>query len=793
MSASNSEQDNKVPDKIKLFFDVSGSVCDNRLYWEIATTVFNNYHQDVSTIYIWGDELKKITKELFIETFLSKKFGNMPDTKPNDIATYLVSRKYGLAEGQTVVIVTDGRISQALVENTERLLGDLTFDNVECYIGVSGNANESIAIPFTRRGKKSLTKISDFSGDRTYESNEEIKALIYNLDAITLKTFEENFDVIERSLITALMGLSGNQKIADDLIRTKNRIAKELAIRDKDATIDELLMAALEQKDFDRSFSLLKSINDGYLKDDIGMELSKKFDYLINIASKGLKGQFDMYAIKSQRVQVAPQAVKVPVAEPPEESAIPKGLEDCPISFDKYTAQIIVNKGEPILRGLDKTIVDDVISQPLRLLNYPEIVQRIMRRISNWIGISSGIKTGDKNPFTRETISSVIPLGKCQQNVKCANWGLADLFFGDKLVGNPQMYFAAIWYLITNGILPWLSDISEQVGDTLIYRLKTTKTRASLCGLPQMVGTIIPTSCAVWFSVVSCLMEQLTDRDTLRFQVFNIEPLLAIIRLLDYPIVPSVLNQVNRTRVMLSMLQMVKKNSCEFRSNIVALSRNSYPVNFANIGEDVKKVEMVPPYVPLETLASPIQIQAILTRFPEYFKSLTIDELTWIANLVNPNKSAKDIVLPPKFTPPIVKCVPRWGYDVNDMTSEITQINPRTFRPFYNVKEEKWETYYRREYKIKGLIFSGNAKYLAFYQKYSRWANQDEFIVYCYNRYECSPLPEATVIWFNDINQSYELIRKIITKQKLTPADVIAKLKESCPIPERLSKEYKQS
>ena len=33
----------------------------------------------------------------------------------------------------------------------------------------------------------------------------------------------------------------------------------------------------------------------------------------------------------------------------------------------------------------------------------------------------------------------------------------------------------------------------------------------------------------------------------------------------------------------------------------------------------------------------------------------------------------------------------------------------------------------------------------------------------------------------------------LITKQKLTPADVIAKLKESCPIPKRLSKEYKQS
>ena len=795
-------------DKIKgvecvyFYIDVSGSTQGKEKYWALVKDKYEEYKALIKGVFVWGSELKIISKEAFEANYLSKQFGYMPATKPEDIAMNLVSTKFGTAQGEIVVILTDGEVPQGSVNMTTDILSKLCLVKlplykVVCCIGDTGRANESVAAPFTRLAKTSLTVISDNRGMRSYLVTEETRNVLFNLDGLTLEIFKNKFEEIERALVTALMGLGGNKEIADGLIRAKNRLAKELAKSSKDSDLDALLIESLKGNQFDASLQVFKTnLNDVYFKDDIGMEISRKFDYLINIASTGLLGQFDMDTIKSRRVQAAPLAKKEAVPVPPEGDAVPKGLQECPIFLDKLTAQIMIKEGSPILKGLDKAIIDDIINQPLRILNYPEIVKQLISRLSNSISIISGIKAGDQNPLTREPIDAVIPLGKCQQNVNCANWALAKLFFGDKLVGNSQMYFAVIWYLIKIGKIPWLSDIAEQVGDTLVYRLETTKTRASLCGLPQMVGTIIPTSCAVWFSVVSCLMNQPTDCDTSRFQIFNIEPLLAMIQLLDYPTSPQMFNQITRIRVMMTMLSMCKQNDKEFRSKIYALYRNCYCLNIANVGQDIK--EIVIPYIPLDGVAKPEQVEQVLAQFPEYFKELSINELVWIASLVSPQYSASDIKLPCTETKavPAVQC--EWKYPA-DCERVVVEISPKTMRPYYWVKVDKkaepWLKQFYSKFKLPyaSRVFSGDTKYMNFYQKYRRWPNKDEFILFCYNRYclgnGIGSLPSLMIVWFQDINASYDPIRVMIEAEKLTVDNVIERFNSSCKISDRTGKE----
>jgi hypothetical protein len=48
------------------------------------------------------------------------------------------------------------------------------------------------------------------------------------------------------------------------------------------------------------------------------------------------------------------------------------------------------------------------------------------------------------------------------------------------------------------------------------------------------LSTKLPTDIAIWYVVNSGWLNQPTDRDTLRFHIFNIKPLLDIVELLEY-------------------------------------------------------------------------------------------------------------------------------------------------------------------------------------------------------------------------------------------------------------------
>jgi hypothetical protein len=51
------------------------------------------------------------------------------------------------------------------------------------------------------------------------------------------------------------------------------------------------------------------------------------------------------------------------------------------------------------------------------------------------------------------------------------------------------MYYAVIWHLIKEGEIEYLKDIEKNSTEHLIYRLKNSKTYASMCGQAQFVTT----------------------------------------------------------------------------------------------------------------------------------------------------------------------------------------------------------------------------------------------------------------------------------------------------------------
>ena len=102
---------------------------------------------------------------------------------------------------------------------------------------------------------------------------------------------------------------------------------------------------------------------------------------------------------------------------------------------------------------------------------------------------------------------------------------------------------------------------------------------ASLCGLAQFVTTEINSDLAVWYCVNSGFLNQPTDRDTFRFHVYNMKPLIDITKALNYPIDKGVDNHLARTKSLLSTLAGYKKLSGSqkksFKEAIRCLYQNS--------------------------------------------------------------------------------------------------------------------------------------------------------------------------------------------------------------------------
>jgi hypothetical protein len=217
----------------------------------------------------------------------------------------------------------------------------------------------------------------------------------------------------------------------------------------------------------------------------------------------------------------AKNAVEAKVDKEIETIDLSKNLIECPIIMDEDVPQIMVDECEPLLLGVEKNIVDDISACPLRLLNYPELRAKFKSRLSNFMGVKYGDKML-KNPFTQNRLLGSIPLGSHSSHIKVGNFTLAKMISGGKILGNLNMYYAVVWYLIHEGEIEYLKDIKANVSEHLVYRLKNTKTMASLCGQAQFVTTEIDSDVAVWYCVNSGFLNQPTDRDTFRFHYYNL-------------------------------------------------------------------------------------------------------------------------------------------------------------------------------------------------------------------------------------------------------------------------------
>ena len=783
-----------------LYIDVSGSVSKFTDYWSNVENVFNNLNEQnkINKIFIWDSSIKEVTKEE-LKSFIQRTYGG-GGTDPELIAKSLITNKIH----SNVVIFTDGDVSDHSVSRVDALLHTHDLDNIECYIISKSTCNLSVTCPFTRNNNSRVHWKTSYTNLTTQIYEKLDPTLINTLDTINIDTFNEKYNQLESFIIARNMGRSGDSVIKEKLITLKQNLARELANR-PNSNYGVEMRNHLDTSDVMSALSVAKEMTTIYFSSNIGMEIEKKVGYLISLCGD-LRGQYYIGDIRSNRMASAVNVKEEKTSEVEIEinDLISKPVE-CPIMMDTDVPQImVVNLGEPVLANIDKHIVDDIVGCPLRILNYPQVVAKLKPYISQWTGTQVNKHLGTNsgiNPFTKQELVGTIPLGSCEQHIDCGNYTISKLFTSGKLLGNLNMYYAVIWYLIKQNTWEYLDDISDQVSEHLIYRLKNSYTYASLCGLPQYVLTKVPTDVAVWYCVNSGLLNLPTDRDTCRLHVFNMEPMLAILKELKYPVSDNVYTHINRTRVLLSMLSMSKKCNTQFRNRMLCLVQNAVRLDLENIPNQVKELESTIEWIPTDGPASQEQIEEILKSLPKFYSELSINEIVGLSKMVDASLSASAIYLQYDWVPEQVVPVINWTlYGLNNYdTSNDVQVCPYTFRPFYTInyigKETSWIEKVTDMYGPPEKLFSGCKRFIDFYYKYNEFPNYSSFLLFCYNRYatkfQTPTLPYAIVQFVQSIIGYYKPILEIIKSKEMTIEHVISILNSSCSIVNRVQLETK--
>lgn len=306
---------------------------------------------------------------------------------------------------------------------------------------------------------------------------------------------------------------------------------------------------------------------------------------------------------------------------------------------------------------------------------------------------------------------------------------------------------------------------------------------ASLCGLSQFLTTQLSTDLAVWYCVNSGFLNQPTNRDTFRYHLYNIEPLIEITKVLGYPIHKGITNHLARTKSLFSILAGFKKlndsGRKSFKEAARCLYQNSIQINPKNIGKDFSKIETVSHFVPIDGEAPIGKIEKILSLLPKSLRDLPIDEIVHIVGLIDAQKLAADIPVDFNFKANhLPKSEVNWAYglkEAKEFNDEEYKICPKTLRLFSTYQNNKWDSEVEKKYQVPAKnLFKGRKYFESFLRKYKRIPTKDELILFYYNRYvvrsKSSTLPYLTEVWAERIVTEYT---KVLTQNNITVAKAI--------------------
>jgi hypothetical protein len=783
--------------KTLVAYDCSGSTGGSYIYHEktqnIVRTLIDN-NEDFRII-LWDNQWKEASIQALQQINNAKTgFGG---TDVSRVADAILQLDF---TGK-LIIITDGQVSTRDIDRCDYLLeGQLRFTHVDVYlIETCGRPNMSVSCPFTRYCPHKVHTISYTEEDiEVINVSEADIKILDNIDSIdTLQTFCENKDSLLKALTARMMGNANvDTKIHDQLVRLRQRVFKNVMLSTQDGQTTKQLYDSLKTNEWEKSLDLYRTFVNEYYYNDF-KAFDKDIFELLNITKGGLRNTFSHRLRRSDRTDVVlPQDIAETKEEEPD-----KIDYTCPITLDNENdVVLLIKENTPLIDDprMTKKVLDDIFNCPLNALNYSFVCEALVRSFDMSISLQAYLQADaagrpiGTSPFTRDNLSGVLYLGSNESQVAGTNMTISKMLTGHerKKIGNFNLWFAVIYFLLKDQ--ERLLEIMPFVIKQMQWRMKNTRTFASMTGLSQYPNAHVPLELACWMVVVSPLLKLPTDKDVSRAHVFHLHHLLSLFKLSDLNLPETHLKQLERyanlIKILYIMLSRCKKQKQRLDMLMKALYQKCIYIETSKTSNLIQKGDYCNEpiqWIPIDGQASQEQVDKVLMELQLDGKP---DELLGLYNLVDPSLSAENIPFPYDWTPTNIPThAITWpSYGLSEQTTVgYIPICPQTCRPYYHVHHETWKDQAETVYHMKPEeLISANADYIHFVNRYDRYpTTSEEFMTYLYYRYIVhrykTSLPAPIVQFIREIFDSYAEITTTITpeefKQRTTDSVFITK------------------
>ena len=731
--------------------DCSGSTGNSVKYWEKVIDTVNKYPDAI--FIMWDDVAKMMSKKQVLDNANIRK--GHGGTNPSCFAKII-------PENASVNIITDGQVTDDDVKKCDEILKDRKFKQVHVdLINTGGKINLSVSTPFTRNtvytiNNNDAERVSGNSGIKIdldkYKNNPEL--------------FIQESDTLYAQIIMQNLGKS-NVVLRNNLLDLQKNLMREIASRDYNSDIYSSVRDNLKNMNTNAAMNQIKQLVSGS-----NMSLGKEVESIIqNCINKCDSKDYSFSSLVPNRLNRATQVKEVLTEELPTIENIDGKFEDM-IAFEIDSPVLSIVEGPPVLEGLEKGYLDFLINTPFAIANNPVLVAAIKNRLDPVIGFQTlkSLFNSDpndprvKSPFTRRTITSVLCFGDLSIHDKSNRFALSNLLFGNKLVGNYNLWLAAVYLIVKQIEFLNQPEFLEIFETYLVKKLTNNQMNLTLSGLPIAPMIKAPIDIGIWYCLHSSkiISDSSMDESSNRLRALGQASfqLMKLLDLLKYPYdKPYITHRIKLYKTFDYFMNEEKSDNNEWKKQLRSMYQNSITLSDGTI--------ILLDGAPNGEVPKPIL---------EY-NDLPLFELIGLSKLVDRTKTNGVIPIPEfimdasgvPILPQVPSAVTRYGYPVHlkDLDHKgDTIICPKTYRPFIKspLNGKDWKVSAEEKFgPIKDQLSAYNY-FIRFTLEFKKYPTKDEFIKFMSNKEankEFKPrdtLPKLVTTFVDDIFESYSLV-----------------------------------
>ncbi|KAK8898226.1 hypothetical protein M9Y10_000504 [Tritrichomonas musculus] len=747
--------------------DCSGSTNGNQKYFDAVNYLYISSKETFTDILLWSNVSMYVTSEKY-EKLLSAKRG-AGTTNPHVIVQWMIENHF---DGE-VVLITDGQIPIASVEKLDQSLaesaGKIHVSHIKCVLiqTTTPKIDTTVIAPFIRRYPNEVILYGrEDSPIQISTGSQSQKELIDTIRSIqTIQQFQSQSDVLFSNIVTKMMGKELNSELRDEILKLQKRLMFQLRIPPKNFFLKDLL-DAFKNNDQEKIFQLACQLNELYKEEHQNMTWPSLIFHLLRMTSGSLHNVYSVHALatafQADRIRRADVIEHFEATDT--EATNTEANFVCPITYEEESDVVLLIKKpmKPILMGIEKNFLKEILTCPLNLLKSIELTQILIDNIDQPISLTALKEANDaghpieKSPLTRAPVLGALCLGPAEDHVKATNWVIMRLMIGGKDVGNLDQWFALFWYLIEINRLPFLNPILPKVRQHMIFRLKNHLGSASLTAIPYCCQTALPLGACCWFAL---------NIDSERFVSAHPSEIPIIVRMCEL----SGLTIDEAKKKELLILSVEKRARFNLERDLPLLMRASYNTleQYPGIAVDGPVNEKVR--------------QDALKKLPVTFLDIPVSVLKLAVNHLLGGQRVDDIG------------EVNWGYGLEPCHMPPIEICPATLRPYLLVPPKliPWRDVATKVFCPESQLINCHAQYLNFVTKFKKFPSKIELAQFCMKMI----VPKKNVTLPVQIGQFLDCVvdgyNDAITKAEVTPKEFIEITNQSLYIKKRARIEHK--